>query len=82
LCRRRWDICDAEFLRYKTLNAFDRAMIHLEKVRKGLQGCLVGSRNCTCVPLCQWDSFFITVLNDAAGIWLPHCWPPIREPEG
>ena len=28
----RWDICDAEFLRYKTLNAYDRAMIHLEKV--------------------------------------------------
>ena len=32
LCRRRWDICDSETLRYKLLNAYDRAMIHLEKV--------------------------------------------------
>ena len=30
----RWDICDAEFLRYKTMHAYDRAMIHLEKVRR------------------------------------------------
>eukprot|EP00878_Enallax_costatus_P000275 GHUV01000346.1.p1 GENE.GHUV01000346.1~~GHUV01000346.1.p1 ORF type:complete len:864 (+),score=177.11 GHUV01000346.1:148-2739(+) len=30
-CRRRWDLADADFLRYKQLNAFDRAMIHLDK---------------------------------------------------
>lgn len=30
-CRRRWDLCDADFLRYKFLNAFDRAMTHLDK---------------------------------------------------
>mmetsp|Transcript_38602 Transcript_38602/g.114639 ORF Transcript_38602/g.114639 Transcript_38602/m.114639 type:complete len:851 (-) Transcript_38602:12-2564(-) len=30
-CRRRWDICDAETLRYKDMNAFDRAMNHLDK---------------------------------------------------
>uniref|UniRef100_A0A7R9V751 1,4-alpha-glucan branching enzyme n=1 Tax=Chlamydomonas euryale TaxID=1486919 RepID=A0A7R9V751_9CHLO len=30
-CRRRWDICDADSLRYQHLNAFDRAMVHLEK---------------------------------------------------
>lgn len=30
-CRRRWDLCDADFLRYKNLHAFDRAMIHLDK---------------------------------------------------
>eukprot|EP00195_Chlamydomonas_chlamydogama_P012705 CAMPEP_0202890322 /NCGR_PEP_ID=MMETSP1392-20130828/769_1 /ASSEMBLY_ACC=CAM_ASM_000868 /TAXON_ID=225041 /ORGANISM="Chlamydomonas chlamydogama, Strain SAG 11-48b" /LENGTH=858 /DNA_ID=CAMNT_0049573871 /DNA_START=126 /DNA_END=2702 /DNA_ORIENTATION=- len=30
-CRRRWDLCDAPFLRYKLFNAFDRAMIHLDK---------------------------------------------------
>jgi 1,4-alpha-glucan branching enzyme len=33
-CRRRWDICDDDKLRYKNMNAFDRAMIHLEKVRR------------------------------------------------
>jgi 1,4-alpha-glucan branching enzyme len=32
LCRRRWDLVDAEFLKYKFLNAFDRAMCHLDKV--------------------------------------------------
>ena len=31
----RWDICDAEFLRYKMMHAYDRAMIHLEKARRG-----------------------------------------------
>lgn len=30
-CRRRWDICDAEFLKYKFMAAFDRAMTHLDK---------------------------------------------------
>lgn len=30
-CRRRWDLCDAEFLRYKHMNAWDRAMQHLDK---------------------------------------------------
>jgi len=30
-CRRRWDICDAENLKYKYMNAFDRAMCHLDK---------------------------------------------------
>lgn len=30
-CRRRWDLCDAEFLKYKWMAAFDRAMTHLEK---------------------------------------------------
>ncbi|WIA23688.1 hypothetical protein OEZ85_000382 [Tetradesmus obliquus] len=30
-CRRRWDLCDADFLRYKFLCAFDRAMCHLDK---------------------------------------------------
>ena len=30
-CRRRWDLCDAEFLRYKDFAAFDRAMTHLDK---------------------------------------------------
>eukprot|EP01026_Neomeris_dumetosa_P019589 TRINITY_DN17943_c0_g1_i3.p1 TRINITY_DN17943_c0_g1~~TRINITY_DN17943_c0_g1_i3.p1 ORF type:complete len:663 (-),score=94.17 TRINITY_DN17943_c0_g1_i3:296-2023(-) len=30
-CRRRWDLVDSEFLRYKQLNAFDRAMHHLDK---------------------------------------------------
>ncbi len=32
-CRRRWDLADAEFLKYKFLAAFDRAMTHLDKVR-------------------------------------------------
>jgi len=30
-CRRRWDICDNDMLRYKHMNAYDRAMIHLDK---------------------------------------------------
>lgn len=30
-CRRRWDICDAENLRYKEMNSFDIAMNHLDK---------------------------------------------------
>ena len=30
-CRRRWDLADAEFLKYKFMNAFDRAMQHLDK---------------------------------------------------
>lgn len=30
-CRRRWDICDDPKLRYQHMNAFDRAMIHLDK---------------------------------------------------
>lgn len=30
-CRRRWDICDNDTLRYKYMNAYDRAMIHLDK---------------------------------------------------
>ena len=34
-CRRRWDLADAEFLKYKHLNAFDRAMCHLDKVSRG-----------------------------------------------
>jgi 1,4-alpha-glucan branching enzyme len=37
-CRRRWDICDDEKLRYKYMNSFDRAMIHLEKVRQRSRG--------------------------------------------
>ncbi|EFJ46288.1 1,4-alpha-glucan branching enzyme II, partial [Volvox carteri f. nagariensis] len=31
LCRRRWDLADSDFLKYKFLNAFDRAMCHLDK---------------------------------------------------
>ena len=31
-CRRRWDICDDPNLRYKSMVAFDRAMIHMDKV--------------------------------------------------
>ena len=30
-CRRRWDLADAEGLKYKFMNAFDRAMNHLDK---------------------------------------------------
>ena len=30
-CRRRWDLADAEFLKYKYMQAFDRAMQHLDK---------------------------------------------------
>ncbi|GAX84832.1 hypothetical protein CEUSTIGMA_g12253.t1 [Chlamydomonas eustigma] len=30
-CRRRWDICDNPQLRYQSMVAFDRAMIHLDK---------------------------------------------------
>ena len=30
-CRRRWDLADADFLKYKFLYAFDRAMTHLDK---------------------------------------------------
>ncbi len=30
-CRRRWDLADREDLRYKFMNAFDRAMNHLDK---------------------------------------------------
>ena len=30
-CRRRWDICDDPKLRYQHMNAYDRAMIHLDK---------------------------------------------------
>ncbi|PSC69001.1 starch branching enzyme isoform A [Micractinium conductrix] len=30
-CRRRWDLADAEFLKYKYMNSFDRAMNHLDK---------------------------------------------------
>eukprot|EP00891_Asterochloris_glomerata_P008249 jgi/Astpho2/8249/Aster-01334 len=30
-CRRRWDLADAEFLKYKFMQAFDRAMNHLDK---------------------------------------------------
>jgi len=30
-CRRRWDLPDSDVLRYKDMNAFDRAMGHLDK---------------------------------------------------
>ena len=30
-CRRRWDLADAPYLKYQWLNAFDRAMQHLDK---------------------------------------------------
>ena len=30
-CRRRWDLVDSEELKYKFLNAYDRAMMHLDK---------------------------------------------------
>lgn len=30
-CRRRWDLCDAPFLRYQHMVKFDRAMCHLDK---------------------------------------------------
>ncbi|MEW5313430.1 MAG: hypothetical protein WDW38_004999 [Sanguina aurantia] len=30
-CRRRWDLCDAPFLRYKHMALFDAAMCHLDK---------------------------------------------------
>ncbi|KAL4441059.1 hypothetical protein ABPG77_010490 [Micractinium sp. CCAP 211/92] len=30
-CRRRWDLADAEYLKYKYMQAFDRAMMHLDK---------------------------------------------------
>ncbi len=30
-CRRRWDLADADFLKYKFMGAFDRAMCHLDK---------------------------------------------------
>ena len=30
-CRRRWDLADAETLKYKFMNEFDRAMNHLDK---------------------------------------------------
>ncbi len=30
-CRRRWDLADAEQLKYKYMQAFDRAMNHLDK---------------------------------------------------
>ncbi|KAG1664935.1 hypothetical protein FOA52_004457 [Chlamydomonas sp. UWO 241] len=30
-CRRRWDICDSQELRYKDMCAFDRGMCHLDK---------------------------------------------------
>jgi hypothetical protein len=30
-CRRQWDICDSQELRYKDMCAFDRAMCHLDK---------------------------------------------------
>lgn len=30
-CRRRWDLADADNLKYKYMNAFDRAMNHLDK---------------------------------------------------
>ena len=30
-CRRRWDLADAEFLKYKYMNVFDRAMNHIDK---------------------------------------------------
>ena len=32
-CRRRWDLAEADFLKYKFMYAFDRAMNHLDKVR-------------------------------------------------
>ena len=34
-CRRRWDLADSENLKYKFMNAFDRAMQHLDKVSSG-----------------------------------------------
>ena len=30
-CRRRWDLADADFLKYKYMYAFERAMQHLDK---------------------------------------------------
>jgi 1,4-alpha-glucan branching enzyme len=30
-CRRRWDLSTAEFLRYRYMNDFDRAIMHLDK---------------------------------------------------
>ena len=30
-CRRRWDLADAEFLKYKFMAAFDAAIMHLDK---------------------------------------------------
>ena len=30
-CRRRWDLADAPSLKYKFMNSFDRAIMHLDK---------------------------------------------------
>lgn len=30
-CRRRWDLADSPILKYRFMNDFDRAMIHLDK---------------------------------------------------
>lgn len=30
-CRRRWDLADADFLKYRFMNAWDAAMQHLDK---------------------------------------------------
>jgi 1,4-alpha-glucan branching enzyme len=30
-CRRRWDLADADFLRYKPMNSWDRAIQHLDR---------------------------------------------------
>jgi 1,4-alpha-glucan branching enzyme len=63
LCRRRWDICDSEVLRYKMLNAYDRAMIHLEKVRQRSMDPLMPSQ-----CLLPADSNRSLLL---AGLWFP-----------
>jgi len=31
LCRRRWDLADADFLKYRFMQSFDRAMNHLDR---------------------------------------------------
>ena len=37
-CRRRWDLADSPSLKYKYMNEFDRAIMHLDKVSL-LGGC-------------------------------------------
>lgn len=41
-CRRRWDLANSPNLKYRWLMAFDRAMMHLDKVRACmLEGSLI-----------------------------------------
>jgi hypothetical protein len=82
-CRRRWDLAEAEFLKYKFMYAFDRAMNHLDKVRVSVLGPLGAVHVCfdrCCVrPSCAAHAE-LHRRECAACVWVCACACRVRRP--